>query len=155
MVCPVGHAIIKAMLRRQRGLYAGELTGHYYFKDFFYCDSALIALLIMLSVLSREKKRFSELVRPLQRYFSSGELSFSVESKERFIEKVRQTYRTGRVSELSGLRIDFEDWWFVLRAGSTEPQLRLVIEADSPELLEQRKAELSSLMSKEKEKGNK
>jgi phosphomannomutase len=150
VVCPVGHAVIKAMLRRERGLYAGELTGHYYFKDFFYCDSALIALLIMLSVLSREKKCLSELVRPLQRYFSSGELSFNVESKERFIEKVRQTYRAGRISELSGLRIDFEDWWFVLRAGSTEPQLRLVIEADNPDLLEQRKTELRSLISKEK-----
>jgi phosphomannomutase len=147
--CPVGHAEIKAMLRRERGLYAGELTGHYYFRDFFCCDSALITLLIMLSVLSREKKKLSELVRPLRRYFSSGELSFIVENKEKVIEKIRHSYRTGVLTDISGLRIDFEDWWFVLRAGSTEPRLRLVVEADTAELLVQRKADLISLISKE------
>lgn len=87
--CPVGHAVVKAMLRRERGLYAGELTGHYISRDFYYCDSAIIGLLIVLSVLSREKKNLSELVRR-QRYFSSGGLSFAVDSKEMIIEKVRQ-----------------------------------------------------------------
>jgi len=119
--CPIGHAVIKAMQRREQGLYAGELTGHYYFRDFFYCDSALLALLIMLDILCREKKPLSELVGPLGRYFSSGELSFTVENAEGIIEEVRQAYHRGTVTEISGLRIDFADWWFVLRAGSTEP----------------------------------
>jgi phosphomannomutase len=144
--CPIGHALIKAMLRRERGLYAGELTGHYYFRDFFYCDSALLALLIMLDILCRERKRLSELVGPLERYFSSGELSFTVENAEIIIEKVRQAYQAGTASELSGLRIDFADWWFVLRAGSTEAKLRLVIEADTEDKLETRKQELITLI---------
>jgi phosphomannomutase len=134
------------MLRSERGLYAGELTGHYYFRDFFYCDSALLALLIMLGILCREKKRLSELVHPLGRYCSSGELSFIVENAEGIIEKVRQAYHTGSASEISGLRIDFSDWWFVLRAGSTEPKLRLVVEADTEEKLEMRKQELIALI---------
>ena len=144
--CPVGHAVIKTLLRREQGLYAGELTGHYYFRDFFYCDSALLTLLIMLNVLCREKKRLSELVDPLQRYFSTGELSFTVENAEGIVKKVRQAYSEGTASEISGLRVDFTDWWFVLRAGSTEPKLRLVIEADTKDELERRKAELMHLI---------
>jgi phosphomannomutase len=144
--CPVGHALIKTMLRRERGLYAGELTGHYYFRDFFYCGSALLALLIMLCILCKEEKRLSELVGPLERYFSSGELSFTVENKQCIIEQVRQAYHSENASELSGLRIDFADWWFVLRAGSTEPKLRLVVEADTEDKLETRKQELISLI---------
>lgn len=144
--CPVGHAAVKAMLRREQGLYAGELTGHYYFRDFFYCDSALIALFIVLGVLSREQKKLSELVLPLNKYYSSGELSFTIGNKERIIEKVRRAYRSGRLTEISGLRFDFEDWWFVLRAGSTEPKLRLVVEAETKEGLESRKKELVSFI---------
>jgi len=144
--CPVGHALIKAMLRRERGLYAGELTGHYYFRDFFYCDSALLAVLIMLGILCREKKRLSELAAPLRRYFSTGELSFPVDHVEGIVEKVRQAYHKGTVSELSGLRVDFADWWFVLRPGSTEPKLRLVVEADTETNLERRKRELIDLI---------
>jgi phosphomannomutase len=144
--CPVGHAVIKAMLRRDQGLYAGELTGHYYFRDFFYCDSALLALLIMLNILCREKKRMSELVDPLESYFSTGELSFTVQNAGGIINKVREAYSEGTASEMSGLRIDFTDWWFVLRPGSTEPKLRLVIEADTEEKLERRKAELIHLI---------
>jgi phosphomannomutase len=143
--CPVGHAAIKTMLRRERGLYAGELTGHYYFRDFFYCDSALMALLIVLGILSREKRRLSELVQPLRRYFSSGEISFAVENaknRKRILEDVRQAYETGTVRDISALRVDFEHWWFVLRSGSTEPRIRLVVEADTEEELNRRKEEL-------------
>jgi phosphomannomutase len=144
--CPVGHALIKSMLRRTRGLYAGELTGHYYFRDFFYCDSALIAVLLMLGIVSREGEKLSELVQPLKRYYCSGELSFTAAQKERIIEKVRRAYRTGRLTEISGLRFDFEDWWFIIRAGSTEPLLRLVVEADTPDNLSRRRAELVDLI---------
>jgi phosphomannomutase len=144
--CPVGHALIKSMLRRTQGLYAGELTGHYYFRDFFYCDSALIAVLLMLGIVCKEGKKLSELVKPLRRFFSSGELSFNATNKGRIIEKVRRAYRNGRLTEISGLRFDFEDWWFILRAGSTEPRLRLVVEADTPENLSRRQAELVDLI---------
>ena len=149
VACPVGHAVIKAMLRRLDGLYGGELTGHYYFRDFFYCDSALIALLIVLNVLCREKKRLSELIAAMKKYFSSGELSFTVDNEQKIIEKIRRSYPEGTVSEISGLRVDFDDWWFVLRPGSTEPVLRLVIEADTKEKLETRKRELVTLIRKE------
>jgi len=144
--CPVGHALIKSMLRRTRGLYAGELTGHYYFRDFFYCDSALIAVLLMLGIVSREGEKLSELVQPLKRYYCSGELSFTAAQKERIIEKVRRAYGSGRLTEISGLRFDFEDWWFIIRAGSTEPLLRLFVEADTPDNLSRRRAELVDLI---------
>lgn len=115
----------------------------------------MIALLIVLSVLSREQKKLSELVLPLRRYYSSGELSFTVDSKDRIIDKVRRAYRTGTLSEISGLRIDFADWWFVLRAGSTEPKLRLVVMADSEDELESRKVELVFLILNEQIGGRK
>jgi phosphomannomutase len=146
--CPMGHALIKTMLRPERGLYAGELTGHYYFRDFFYCDSVLLAVLIMLDILCRKKKRLSELVGPPQRYYSTGELGFTMENAEGIIKEVRQASSAGTASEISGLRIDFSDWWFVLRAGSTEPTLRLVIEADTEDKLKRRKAELTNLILK-------
>jgi phosphomannomutase len=146
LACPVGHALVKGLLRREQGLYAGELTGHYYFRDFFYCDSALLAVLIMLNILSRETKPLSELVGPLQRYFSSGELSFTVGDAGGIIERIRGAYPGGIASEISGLRLDFPDWWFILRAGTTEPKLRLVIEADSEYALRIRRRELVALI---------
>ncbi len=104
----------------------------------------------MLNILCREKKRLSELVDPLERYFSTGELSFTVENAEGIVKKVRQVYPNGSVSEISGLQVDFSDWWFVLRAGSTEPKLRLVVEADTEEKLERRKRELIALILNDK-----
>jgi phosphomannomutase len=80
------------------------------------------------------------------RYFSSGELSFAVANREKIIAKVRRAYQGGSLSEISGLRIDFADWWFVLRAGSTEPRLRLVIEASTKNELNKRTAELTAVL---------
>jgi phosphomannomutase len=145
VMCPVGHSFAKRLLRERDGLFGGELAGHYYFREHFYCDSALMAALLVLGILTREGRPLSELVAAISRYHSSGELNFHVEDKDRIIAGVRERYRDGRLNELDGIRVDYPSWWFNLRKSNTEPLLRLVLEAGSREELERRTAELKAL----------
>ncbi len=114
--CSTGHARIKKLLRELNGVLAGELAGHYYFRENFYCDSGYIAFLAVLSVLSQEKRPFSELISEI----NPG----------------------GTVSTLDGVRIDFPDCWFIIRISNAEPVLRLVVEANAEELLENKTDEI-------------
>jgi phosphomannomutase len=145
VMCPVGHSFAKRLLRERDGLFGGELAGHYYFREHFYCDSALMAALLVLGILTRETRPLSELVAGIRRYHSSGEINFRVADKDRIIARVRETYRDGRLNELDGIRIDYPSWWFNLRKSNTEPLLRLVVEASTPRELEKRAGELKAL----------
>ncbi|OHD74019.1 MAG: hypothetical protein A2V99_03770, partial [Spirochaetes bacterium RBG_16_67_19] len=145
VMCPVGHSFAKRLLRERDGIFGGELAGHYYFREHFYCDSALMAALLVLGILAREGRPLSELVAGIRRYHSSGELNFHVEDKDRILAGVRQAYRDGTLNELDGIRIDYPDWWFNVRKSNTEPLLRLVLEAASARELERRTAELKAL----------
>ncbi len=107
--CPVGHAEIKRRLRQRGGLFAGELTGHYYFSENHYCDSALIASFFVLSVLSKEGISLSTLISAISKYHYSGEINFQVENKEKVIDHIRNVYGQGLVSSIDGLKIDFPD----------------------------------------------
>jgi phosphomannomutase len=145
VMCPVGHSFAKRLLRERDGLFGGELAGHYYFREHFYCDSALMAALLVLGILTREARPLSELVAGIRRYHSSGEVNFRVADKDRVIARVREAYRDGNLNELDGIRIDYPSWWFNLRKSNTEPLLRLVVEASTPRELEERSGELKAL----------
>jgi phosphomannomutase len=142
----VGHSFIKATMRKAGAVLGGELSGHYYFRDHFYSDSGEIAMVMLMSIMSRSGKRLSELIAPTRRYAATGEVNFHVEDKDRMLAALKAKYAGGEIDELDGVTIGFEDWWFNVRKSNTEPLLRLNLEADTPALLAQRKAELLALL---------
>ncbi|MBI3847974.1 MAG: phosphomannomutase/phosphoglucomutase [Planctomycetes bacterium] len=126
----VGHAFIRATLRRENGFFGGELSGHYYFAENYFSDSAEIAFLLVWNLMSEEMLKLSALVRPLKRYVQSGELNFHVEDKDGKIEELRRTFPDARIDDLDGITVQYDDWWFNVRKSNTEPLLRLNLEAD-------------------------
>ncbi|HVO38670.1 MAG TPA: phosphomannomutase/phosphoglucomutase [Spirochaetia bacterium] len=141
-ICRVGHTHAIKLLRETRGIVGGELAGHYYFREFFFCDSGIMAALIVLDVLARSGKRLSDLLAGIRKYFFSGEINFTVPNGAEIVEKVRGDYKDGRLTDIDGIRLDFPAWWFNLRVSNTEPLLRLAVETVSEEDLEPRKNEL-------------
>jgi phosphomannomutase len=142
----VGHSFIKATLRRLDGVFGGELAGHYYFPETYFADSSMLAVLEVLQLLARHGKPTSALVAPLRRYAKSEEINFEVEDKDGAMRDLVERYATGRLDRIDGIRIDFPDWWFNVRPSNTEPLLRLVLEARTPELLEEKQGELVALL---------
>ena len=142
----VGHAFIKKALAESGGVFAGEGSGHFYFKDYFYADSGAMALTHVMNVVSRRNAPLSALVKPLSRYAASGELNFRNEKKDATIDELARRYGDGQVDRMDGLRIDFDDWWFNVRKSNTEPLLRLNAEARTPKLLQKKLDELTPLL---------
>jgi len=138
----VGFVNIREALIKSRGVMGGEMSGHYCFKDYFYMDSGMISFLILLQVISAENKKISSIEKELTLYFKADQLNFEVENKEGVLEKIKEKYSDGKQDFLDGVTVDFKDWWFNVRPSNTEPLLRLTIEADTQELLEQKKKEL-------------
>ncbi len=142
----VGHAFIKEQMRREEAVFAGELSGHFYFRDNFYTDSGIVAALKVIQIISEKGKRLSELVRPLRKYYASGEINSEVEDKEGRMKELAEIYKDGKVSWLDGIRIDFNDWWFNVRPSNTEPLLRLNLEAKSKKLMEEKRDEVLKII---------
>ncbi len=138
----VGHSFMKATLRRVDGLFGGELAGHYYFRDNYFADCAILAIIEILELLWHSGKRMSEVVAPLRRYAKSPETNFEVADKEGKIRELEDAYGDGRIDWLDGITVQYDDWWFNVRPSNTEPLLRLVVEARSDEMLDRRMAEL-------------
>jgi phosphomannomutase len=138
-MCRVGHAFIKAQMRKMDALFAGELSGHLYFKESVWTESSIIATILMINMLREEGKRLSELVSPLQRYFASGELNSEVKDKDGKMKELVKMFKSDAksVSYLDGIRLEFEDWWFNVRPSNTEPLLRLNLEAKSKKKMEE------------------
>lgn len=143
----VGRAYAAPELRRIDGLFGGELAGHYYFKDFFYSDSGIMASLIILDVVAEMKRRghtLSQLVAGISRYCNSGEINFKVADKQAAMEAVREYFVSREtptaVMDFDGYRVEFPQWWFNIRPSNTEPYLRFICEASSKELLEEKTA---------------
>jgi phosphomannomutase len=145
-MCRVGHAFIKQALRETNGIFAGELSGHYYFRDNFYADSAMIALVLMLNVISEENKTVAEIVAPLRRYHASGEVNSKVKDPDVLMKEIEKKYSQGKVFHLDGLSVEFPDWWFNLRKSNTEPLLRLNLEAKTKKLLNEKSEEILSVI---------
>jgi phosphomannomutase len=139
----VGHSIIKAVMREENAIFGGEHSGHFYFRDHYFADSGLIALLVVLELISRENKPVSELLRPLDRRFRSGEINSHVADVPAKLEELERAYRDAdEIDHLDGVTIQYKDWWCNIRPSNTEPLLRLNIEADSSALLARKREEL-------------
>ena len=130
----VGHAFIKATMRESNAAFGGELSGHYYFRENFFADSAAIAFMKMLNIVSTAGKPLSKIVKPLKRYFTTGEVNFRVEDKEGKIREIASAFADGKISWLDGITVEYPDWWFNVRKSNTEPLLRLVLEGNTKEL---------------------
>jgi len=126
----VGHAFIKAQMRECDAVFAGELSGHYYFKENYTTESQGLALIMLANLVSKTGKKVSELVRPLRKYHASGEINSKVEDVAVILDELRAEYADGNLFELDGVSVEYDDWWFNVRASNTEPLLRLIVEAD-------------------------
>lgn len=147
VISRVGHSFIKKTLREHEGILGGELSGHFYFKDMYYLDCGLYAVLKILELLSNSSQTFSEIIKPLDRYPRTGELNFIVDNADTTIEKVKKSLKdNGTVTELDGLSIEFEDWWFNLRKSNTEPLLRLNLQAKIQDVMEEKLSEVKILI---------
>ena len=142
----VGHSFIKQLMAETGAVFAGEHSGHYYFKDNFRADSGLIAALVILEQLSLAGTSLSELCAPFRRYAASGEINTTVDDQQAVIEKVAAHFADADQDHLDGMTVDFGDWWFNLRASNTEPLLRLNLEAPTEADVEARVAEVQAVM---------
>ena len=126
----VGHAFFKTRMRAEGSLFGGEVSGHYYFRDFYCADSGTLPALLILELLSREGRRLSELLAPYRaRYFISGEINSEVSDQRAKIEELSARYADAEQSRLDGISVDYEDWHFNVRPSNTEPLLRLCLES--------------------------
>jgi len=145
----VGHAYMKKALRDSHSVFGGELSGHFYYRDNFYADSGMITLVHVINIISeKDNIPISELISPLRRYHSSGEMNFTVENKQAKMDEMARRYSDGQIDQLDGVTIVYKDWWFNCRPSNTEPLLRLNIEARSKELLDEKLTEIAEQLGK-------
>jgi phosphomannomutase len=149
----VGHAFAKTKLRDLGAIFGGELAGHYYFRDFFNCDSGFLASLIVLDVVAKLKKEgttIGSFIDSIIAYANSGEINFKLEQKDQAVAALYDRFVTHdkpeKVLDFDGYRIEFPSWWFNVRKSNTEPYLRLVVEAKNEEELKARTQELSDII---------
>ena len=149
----VGRAYAAHKLRELDGVWGGELAGHYYFRDFFYSDSGLLASMLVLRVVAAMKKQgvtFSQLVDRIARYRNSGEINFRIEDKQGAMDAVRAYFTAQEtptaVMDFDGYRVEFPQWWFNIRPSNTEPYLRFICEASSDELLNEKVTQVRALL---------
>ena len=147
----VGHTLIKEAMRKENGLFCGEHSGHYYFRENFYADSAIIAALLVLELLSEKGITLSELHDQYNKYPASGEINFEVEDKDEMMNKIENKFKANANStdRLDGISVWFDEHWFNVRPSNTEPLLRLNVEADDNKILEEKVKELVTFIEKE------
>ena len=150
----VGRAFAARRLRELDGVYGGELAGHYYFRDFFYSDSGLLASILILNVIARKKSEgisLGRLIAGIEKYRNSGEINFRVEDKAGAMDAVRDMFmsqeRHTAYMDFDGYRVEFPQWWFNIRPSNTEPYLRFICEATTDELLRQKTDAVRTLLS--------
>lgn len=148
----VGHAFIKKQLRKENALAAGELSAHYYFKNFYGVDCSDLVLLYLLVEISRQNKPLGKIIKPFQKYFHSGEINFEIKNKNAVIAAILKKYKrlASDFTDIDGVRIEFSDrrgwWWLSVRPSNTEPLLRLNIEASNEPLLKEKMSELKQMI---------
>jgi len=142
----VGHVYMKRAMADTDGIFGGELSGHFYFRDFWYCDSGMLAFVAVVNALTRAGEPLSALIRPFQKYASSGERNFVNDDKEGTFKRLEEKYHDARIDHLDGVTVEYDDWWFNVRASNTEPLLRLNLEAVSRALVDEKLKELAPLL---------
>jgi phosphomannomutase len=134
---------MKKTMRDSRAVFGGELSGHFYYRDNYYADSGMITLVHMINIVSSADAPLSKLIEPLRKYHNSGEMNFEVEDKQAKMDEFARRYSDGQIDNLDGVTIRYKDWWFNCRPSNTEPLLRLNVEADTEELLQEKLAEMA------------
>ncbi|MGH3025980.1 MAG: phosphomannomutase/phosphoglucomutase, partial [Gaiellaceae bacterium] len=142
------HAFIKHRMRKEDAAFGGEVSGHYYFREFSQADSGVVPFLLMLELVSKRGRKLSELLAPLrERHFITGEINTPVADVALKLQELKERYAgEGRVSHLDGVSVDGDDWHFNVRPSNTEPLLRLNLEARSQELMERKRDEVLALI---------
>jgi phosphomannomutase len=144
-----GHSIIKPQMREYDAAFGGEHSGHFYFRDNYFADSGIIAMLTVAELVARQDGPLSELLTPIDHYVRSGEINSEVADQEATLEKVEEHYAQRddpKIDHLDGLTVDYGSWWFNLRPSNTEPLLRLNVEASDHETLERERDGLLNLI---------
>ncbi len=139
----VGHVFMKQKLRETGGVFGGELSGHFYFRDNFCADSGAIAFAAVVSALATTSGGMSKQIAPARRYAQSGEINFETEEKEEAIDDLKRAYPSATIEELDGVTVDLDEWWCNVRMSNTEPLLRLNLEGATKEIMHTRVAEVS------------
>ena len=146
----VGHAFIKQRMRQEDGIFAGEVTGHYYFRDFYYADNGFIPALLILELMSKKNQSLHELLRPYrEKYFISGEINTKLSSMSEVPTKLQlleQRYHDATIEWMDGISVDYPDWHFNVRGSNTEPLLRLNLEAQTPAMMEEKRDEVLEII---------
>jgi len=144
----VGRTNAIRWMKENNGVLGGEVSCHFFFKEFHYLESSEYTMLLILKMIAEQGKPFSEMMAPYRTYISSGEINFEVEDKQGTIKKLEDKFKPESTSftNIDGIRLEFEDWWFNVRASNTEPLIRLTIEAKAQELLDEKKKELTDLI---------
>ena len=138
----VGHAFIKARMREEGALFAGELSGHYYYRDMGFTDNGLVTMVMVANILAASGRPLSELIRPLDRYPSTGEVNLRVSDPEQVFAALAARYRDAGLDHLDGLTVGYPAWWFNIRSSHTEPVVRLNLEADTEGLMHEKAREV-------------
>jgi phosphomannomutase len=144
----VGHAYIKHRMRKEHAAFGGEVSGHYYFREFSQADSGVVPFLLMLELISKDGRKLSEILAPFRsKYFITGELNTPVSDTALKLQELKERYASeGEISHLDGISVNARDWHFNVRPSNTEPLLRLNLEARSQELMEQKRDEVLDLI---------
>jgi phosphomannomutase len=146
----VGHAFFKGRMRELNAVFGGEVTGHYYFRDNFYCDNGFIPAVLILELMSKKQQSLKQMLEPLRaKYFISGEINTKMPNMEAMsarIAAIEARYRDAKVSKLDGISIEYPDWHFNVRASNTEPLLRLNLEGTTADQMERKRDEVLSII---------
>jgi phosphomannomutase len=152
IICRVGHTFIKEKMRKEKAIFAGEVSGHYYYRDLFYTDNADFTLLKIMEALVKSDKSFSQIMKPFKKYFQTNELNFEVANQSLLLKDLENYYQSvypkATIFKLDGLSIELPDFWFNVRPSNTEPILRVKLEAKSKEKMEEKVNELLRLIKK-------
>ena len=149
IITPVGHSLIKEIMIKNDAVFGGESSGHYFYKK-SYGTFEMPAILIakFLKFLSEKKVSFSEVVKPYQKYFHSGEINFRVKSVAEKLKEIEEKYSDGEIIKIDGVTVEYPDWWFNVRGSNTEPLIRLNLEAVNKELMEEKVRDVEGLINK-------
>ncbi|MDM8518488.1 phosphomannomutase/phosphoglucomutase [Anaerolineales bacterium HSG6] len=144
----VGHAFIKARMDKENAIFAGEVSGHYYFKDFYFADSGIVPSLVILEMLSKRKVKLSQLLGELEaKYFISGEINSRIDGEPKDkMNQLAEMFKDGKIEWLDGVSVTYDDWHFNVRASNTEPLLRLNLEAKSKVLMEEKRDQILAVI---------
>lgn len=141
-----GYSFVRAIMKRHHADLGGELAGHFDFKEMNYAESAILAMLKIIAILAKESKPLSELIKPFAKYFNSGEINIDIQDREKVLANIKSRYLNGTINESDGITVEYKNWWFNARASNTEPIIRLVVEAETKELMEEKKKDLIQVL---------